>query len=515
MCAVLAGFRMMAIGLLLTAMVAVVTVGDMAHGQIRKGFGRPSDNPFGFEPGKKMILEGVYRVDNSPKGNGTTLDKLVDSFEKSVVIYTRQQDDSIFKVLTTLDSKGDGLKDSPIHGVFLFAERAKLEEKARTLKHVSILESHRTATEDWQRLKLDQKLTTMVFLLQKGTIQKRIDIEEGTLKDERITEITKEILAYVTPATAPVKPTEPLIQLPGHPGGARSMVFSPDGKWLYSHGTQKDNGLDARIIKWDLATKKEVANVESHGASASCLQVTSDGKTLVSGGHEAVAKFWDAETMKLLETVKLPDSPFSMNISPNDQSLAIGFRDKNIRIYDMKTKKELFLMKGHKDRVRAVAFSPDSKLLVSGDEYGVLKLWNAVEGKEVATWDGHTNSVYCVQFSADGKRVVSGGREMRGVSGPGRARIWNVETGKEVRELESTRVNGVLAIALLDKDQKLAIAGESNIIRIIDLVTGKEVGEYPGHRSAILSLALSADGSTLASGDWWGPIRLWNVKPKK
>lgn len=86
----------------------------------------------------------------------------------------------------------------------------------------------------------------------------------------------------------------------------------------------------------------------------------------------------------------------------------------------------------------------------------------------------------------------------------------NVETGKEVRDLESTRVGGVLGIAFLDGGKKLAIAGESPLVRIIDLTTGKEAGELNGHRSAILSLALRPDGATLASGEWHGPIRLWN-----
>jgi WD40 repeat protein len=70
------------------------------------------------------------------------------------------------------------------------------------------------------------------------------------------------------------------------------------------------------------------------------------------------------------------------------------------------------------------------------------------------------------------------------------------------------RVNGVLAVAFLPGGKKLAIAGESPLIRFIDLITGKEGGELNGHRSAILSLALSPDGATLASGEWHSTIRL-------
>ncbi len=59
------------------------------------------------------------------------------------------------------------------------------------------------------------------------------------------------------------------------------------------------------------------------------------------------------------------------------------------------------------------------------------------------------------------------------------------------------------------------LGGESPTIRFIDLETGKEAGELNGHRSVILSLALSPDGTTLASGEWHTTIRLWNLKEKK
>lgn len=482
-----------------------------------KGKGLPPNFPYGFEPGKKVIPEGVFRVDGAPKGKMEILTQMVESTEKSVVVYTQQSDDAIFKLAAALEAKGDGLKNCPTHFVFLVADRKKLEEKAAGLKKISLLQSNRTKPP--QSFKLDPKVTTMVFLVERDTIKTKFEVMEGKLDGARIDELAKAILAYAAPT--PPSPWAPLNikdRLAGHPGGARTMVFSPDGKWLYSHGTQQDNGLDARISKWELATGKQVANVASHGGSASGLQVTRDGKTLLSIGHNTEVKFWDAADLKLIDTIKLTATPFSLRISPDQNTFAVGgglFRDNTIRIFDLSSKKEKFVLKGHADRVRAVDYSPDSKLLVSGDEEGKIKLWNAVEGKEIATWAGHTSTVECIAFSADGKWVASGAREKGGGNALGRARLWNVETGKEVRELESTRVNGVLAIAFLHGGKKLAIAGESQIIRFIDLETGKEAGELSGHGSAVLSLALSPDGCTLASGEWHATIRLWNVKEKK
>lgn len=498
------------------AALALVVFAASGQAQLKKGAKVPPNFNFGFEPGRKVFYEGVFRVGSGPKPKLEILSQMVDAREKSVVVYTRQTDDAIFKLISALDARADSLKDCPTHFVFLFAEREALAKKSAGVKHLSLLLSNRRGPADWGIFDIDPKLLTMVFLVERGTIRTKLEVKEGMVTEARMDELAKAIFAYAAPP--PPDPTAPKgikNQLAGHPGGARSMVFSPDGKWLYSHGTQQDIGIDARIRKWELATGKQVADVSSHGGSASGLQVTRDGKTLLSIGHNTEVKVWDAD-LKLLDTIKLTATPFSLRISPDQKTFTVGgglFSDNTIRVFDLATKKEKFGLKGHKDRVRSVDYSPDSKLLVSGDESGTIKLWDVIEGKEIATWD-NPNTNECMAFSPDGKWVASGGRELRGAFGMGRARLWNVETGKEARQLESTRVGRVLALAFLDGD-KLAISGETQVIRIIDLKTGKEAGELKGHGPVILSLALSQDRAILASGEWRGPIRLWNWNPKQ
>jgi WD40 repeat protein len=484
-----------------------------APAQFKKGAKVPPNFDFGFLPGRKVFYEGVFRIDDNPKGKLEALNQMVDPKEKSVVIYTRQTDDAILKLIAALDAKGENLKDCPTHFVFLFADREMLAKKTRGSKHVSLLLSNRKGPQDWGIFDIDPKLLTMVLLVERGTIKTKLEVMEGMVSDARMDELAKAILAYASPVPpSPTAPKDIKDRLAGHPGGARSMVFSPDGKWLYSHGTQQDIGVDARISKWELATGKRVGDVASHGGGAYSLQLTRDGKTLLSIGSNNEVKFWDAADLKLLDTIKLAVPPFGLRISPDQKTFAVGggiFRDNPIRVFDLATKKEKFALKGHDDRVRAVDYSPDSKLLVSGDEKGTIKLWDMVEGKEIANWTGNTTTIECMSFSPDGKWVATGGRELNNF-GAGRARLWNVETGKEVRELESTRVGRVLALAFLDGGKKLAIAGDVATIRLIDLQTGKEAGELNGHGPVIMSFALSPNGEILASGEWRATIRLWN-----
>jgi hypothetical protein len=64
-------------------------------------------------------------------------------------------------------------------------------------------------------------------------------------------------------------------------------------------------------------------------------------------------------------------------------------------------------LRGHKDTVYGVAFSPDGKRLATASWDRTAKVWDAESGKELLTLRGHSNFVDGVAFSPDGKRLAT------------------------------------------------------------------------------------------------------------
>jgi WD40 repeat protein len=74
----------------------------------------------------------------------------------------------------------------------------------------------------------------------------------------------------------------------------------------------------------------------------------------------------------------------SVAFSPNGQILASGGPGSTIRLWDVRSRKELKTLSGQFfDVVSSVAFSPDGKTLASAYENGIIRLWDIASGKEL------------------------------------------------------------------------------------------------------------------------------------
>ncbi|MCF2151378.1 hypothetical protein IQ276_034185 [Desmonostoc muscorum LEGE 12446] len=171
-------------------------------------------------------------------------------------------------------------------------------------------------------------------------------------------------------------------------------------------------------------------------------------------------------------------------------------------------------LEGH-DSINSISFSPDGKTLASGSADKTIKLWNVETGEEIRTIKTHYTSANSISFSPDGKTLASGGEDKT-------IKFWNVETGEEIRTLDGHNYD-VNSVSFSPDGKTLASGSGDKTIKLWNVETGEEIHTLQGNNDDInfiysistYSFSFSPDGKTLASGSTDTTIKFWNVETGK
>ncbi|MCZ8272881.1 MAG: serine/threonine protein kinase [Microcystis sp. LE19-4.1E] len=260
-----------------------------------------------------------------------------------------------------------------------------------------------------------------------------------------------------------------------------------------------------------LTTRKKISEhsfldktLTGHSDSVQSVVYSPDGRYLASGSGDKNIKIWEVATGKQLRTLTgHSDTVSSVLYSPDGRYLASGSNDKNIKIWEVATGKQLRTLTGHYGEVYSVIYSPDGRYLASGSWDKNIKIWEVATGKQLRTLTGHSSPVLSVVYSPDGRYLASG-------NGDKNIKIWEVATGKQLRTLTG-HSGSVWSVVYGPDGRYLASGNGDKTTKIWEVATGKKLRTLTGHSNVVWSVVYSPDGRYLASGSGDKTIKIWRV----
>jgi len=149
-------------------------------------------------------------------------------------------------------------------------------------------------------------------------------------------------------------------------------------------------------------------------------------------------------------------------------------------------------------------FSPDGKTVVTASDDGNARLWDVETGAELRRFEGHGAMVSSAMFSPDGAAIVTASHD-------GYAHLWDVETGAELRRFEGH--GDTVKAAMFSPDGKsIVTASSDNSARLWDVETGAELRRFEGHGDTVKAVMFSPDGKSIVTASRHNGARLWDVE---
>jgi WD40 repeat protein len=335
--------------------------------------------------------------------------------------------------------------------------------------------------------------------------------------------------------------------------GGERIAISPDGKTVALGGV----GI---VRVWDISSDKEVYNIPTHGGFSGGVAFSPDGKHFAWGGYGNVVRIWETASGKELHsnspqgqifhvgfgpggttalvsegTVRVWDmgngrDPFApdgrlgerlagigsvIGFSPDGKTIATGGYSIRVRFFDPVTGKEIsaFAVPPDRPAIRAVFTSDGKHVVFLHDDMRTLSHWNLATGTEVCRFVGHSSPVDAMAVSPDGKLLITSGAPRAMMRQPPPvfkedtgARVWNMATGKELRQFPSRDHSMAFS-----PDGLLLAAGNDIWVRLVDPITGDMIRRLEGPKYGAYRVAFSPDGKTLAAVGRDQKVWLWEV----
>lgn len=188
--------------------------------------------------------------------------------------------------------------------------------------------------------------------------------------------------------------------------------------------------------------------------------------------------------------------------SPNGKYIASASSDETARIWDVRTSGALQTYKNHSGELWSIAWSPHSTQVATGGDDGTVRVWEAASGASVSTYTGHEGRVRAVAWSPHVRYIASGSEDKT-------AQVWDV-MGTQICVF-TAHTDSVCAVSWSPDSKYVASGGNDRKIYVWEVKTGRHLYSCNGHSHSITAIKWSPNGQYIASTGDDKTIRLWEA----
>ncbi|KAI3731899.1 hypothetical protein L1987_63091 [Smallanthus sonchifolius] len=151
---------------------------------------------------------------------------------------------------------------------------------------------------------------------------------------------------------------------------------------------------------WDVGSGRLRLTLTGHIEQVRGLAVSTRHTYMFSAGDDKQVKCWDLEQNKVSNFQSLAiirsyhghlSGVYCLALHPTIDLLLTGGRDSVCRVWDIRSKTQVYALSGHDDTVCSVFTRPTDPQVVTGSHNSTIKFWDLRRGKTMATLTHHNH----------------------------------------------------------------------------------------------------------------------------
>jgi WD40 repeat protein len=239
---------------------------------------------------------------------------------------------------------------------------------------------------------------------------------------------------------------------------ATGLGLTPDGRLLVTPGILKEKDRPTMVVRvTDLADGKPLHELRGHDRYPNVIALSRDGKHLVTTSHhdhDGQVICWELPSGKRLSDFRVGDAPVLAVLGDGKQVAVANPSRRGIRLVATDTGKKSAPLPLDKFEIfKCIAVSSDDRWLAAGGLRGAVHVWDLTTRKQAHVLRGHRGRVLGVAFTPDARRLATTGDDQT-------TRFWDLKSGEELCRLLSFR-DGTWAV--LDRAGRYDAANDGDV----------------------------------------------------
>lgn len=277
------------------------------------------------------------------------------------------------------------------------------------------------------------------------------------------------------------RPTAPMKPAPDVPVPLETTARSHAGK-------TDTSAVDTSVEQ--LVTAQPAASLGGFPAPVTATAMSTDGAYFAAADSTGELRLWALRTQDLLFAKQILHGPiWAMSFVKQNHQLCVGGSDGQVHCINaiQANSGPVSQFQAHKSAITALAAGSlgGTPVLLTAAKEPVAALWNLETGLTMKRFAGHRDRISAVALSPDAKTAVT-------TSWDGTARVWNVQDGEQIEVMDRLGQRPI-CLAIDWASQTAWVGWQDGVASRWLWVTSEEPDHISLDERAITSIALSAD----------------------